>query len=112
MLRGHVGDAIEDMQRECYLLDNPDAPVASVPARKGEPRRAPPIGRCDGAAARLRIALGTRPQTRKSDAPSMLAVSCSVTGDESSLDVHLVTERLSQPVEKEAEELQRFLEAL
>ena len=42
----------------------------------------------------------------------MLALTCSLAGDESSLDVHLVSERLSQPAEGEAEQLQRFLEAL
>ena len=62
--------------------------------------------------ARLRIALGTRPHARESEAPSMLAVTCSPAADESCLDVHLLTERLSRPVEGEAEQLQRFLEAL
>ena len=94
------------------LLEDEDAPVLSCPLRPAAPRRPPPLGRSDGAAARLRIALGTRPHARESEAPSMLAVTCSPAADESCLDVHLLTERLSRPVEGEAEQLQRFLEAL
>ena len=94
------------------LLDDESEPVVSTPLRKNAPRRPPPLGRSDGAAARLRIALGTRPHARESEAPSMLAVTCSPAADESCLDVHLLTERLSRPVEGEAEQLQRFLEAL
>ena len=94
------------------LCEDEDAPVLSCPLRPAAPRRPPPLGRSDGAAARLRIAVGTRPQARESEAPSMLAVTCSPAADESCLDVHLLTERLSRPVEGEAEQLQRFLEAL
>jgi len=94
------------------LLDSEDEPVLSCPLRPAAPRCPPPLGRSDGAAARLRIALGTRPQARESEAPSMLALTCSFAADESCLDVHLLTERLSQPVEGEAEQLQRFLESL
>lgn len=114
------------------LLDDDNDPIASTyvgpkagggPAPPGAPgggaaaqRGPPPLGRTDGAAGRLRFALGTRPQARSAEAPSMVAITCNSAASaeemEACVDVHLLTDRLSREQEGEMEHLKRYLEGL